>query len=95
MRVIATGNWAEIEYRDNGPGLSKDFNVAKDIFLFGESSKKADDLGEPGGTGIGMWLLRNVVDYYGGEAELRSNLGEPGFAIMIRLPLHRSGGESK
>lgn len=94
IRAAMVGNWVEIEYRDNGPGLSKDFNVASDIFLFGESSKKDDDLGDPGGTGIGMWLLRNVVDDYRGQTELRSNLGEPGFAIMIRLPIHRLGGEN-
>ena len=83
--------WIELTYEDNGPGLSSDFNAADDIFLFGASSKKDDGLGDPGGTGIGMWLLRNVVDDHRGRLELRSKLGEPGFALAIRLPAH--GGD--
>ena len=94
MSAVAVGtHWVEIEYRDNGPGLSNDFNVASDIFLFGASSKKEDGLGEPGGTGIGMWLLRNVVDDFNGQVELGSGLGEPGFVIIIRLPIHRASGD--
>lgn len=87
---IAGSNWVEIEYADNGPGLGSEFNVADDIFLFGETSKKVNDLGEPGGTGIGMWLLKNVVDDYGGRVDLRSMLGEPGFKIVVQLPVHRA-----
>lgn len=86
--------WICIDYRDNGPGLSTQFNVAEDIFLFGSTSKKEEGLGEPGGTGIGMWLLRNVVDDYNGALELRSKLGEPGFNLEIRLPLHRIATEA-
>lgn len=86
--------WVEIEYQDNGPGLSSDFNVVDDIFLFGVTSKKDDDLGEPGGTGIGMWLLRNVVDDYRGHVDLRCKLGEPGFKLAVRLPSHRASAEN-
>jgi signal transduction histidine kinase len=89
----AEPQWIEIEYQDNGPGLFSGFNVADDIFLFGVTSKKEDGLGEAGGTGIGMWLLRNVVDDYGGVIDLRSALGEPGFKILIRLPAYRKGSD--
>lgn len=90
--VTATSpGWVEIQYQDNGPGLSSGFNVADDIFLFGVTSKKEDKMGEPGGTGIGMWLLRNVVDDYRGNVVLRSELGEPGFRLAVRLPTHRAG----
>lgn len=91
----ADPEWVEIIYQDNGPGLSQGFNIADDIFLFGVTSKKDDGLGEPGGTGIGMWLLRNVVDDYRGVVDLRCGLGEPGFEILIRLPAHRKGGEGE
>jgi signal transduction histidine kinase len=95
IRIVATApEWVEVNYEDNGPGLSTKFNVREDIFLFGETSKKEDGLGEPGGTGIGMWLLRNVVDDYRGTVELLSKIGEPGFRISIRLPVHHVGAES-
>lgn len=92
MRTKIEGSqWVVVEYEDNGPGLGSEFKASEDIFLFGETSKKTNDLGEPGGTGIGMWLLKNVVDDYSGRVELRSKLGEAGFKILIRLPVHRVG----
>lgn len=96
ISVRATGagpGWVEIDYVDNGPGLSTDLNVAEDIFLFGVTSKKHDGLGETGGTGIGMWLLRNVVDDFRGQVELRCKIGEPGFKLAVRLPAHRVSTE--
>lgn len=90
IRVEAKNNkWIDIEYQDNGPGLASTFNVADDIFMFGVTSKKDEDLGDAGGTGIGMWLLRNVVDDYGGNVRLLSAMGQPGFRILVRLPAYR------
>lgn len=90
IRATAVGHgWAQVDYQDNGPGLSTEFNVPDDIFQFGMTSKKDDGLGDSGGTGIGMWLLRNVVDDYRGQIELRSELGAPGFKISVRLPTHQ------
>ena len=91
IRATAVGQgWAQVDYQDNGPGLSSEFNVPDDIFQFGMTSKKDDGLGDSGGTGIGMWLLRNVVDDYRGQIDLRSELGSPGFNISVRLPAHQS-----
>lgn len=91
IRATAVGQgWAQVDYQDNGPGLSSEFNVPDDIFQFGMTSKKDDGLGDSGGTGIGMWLLRNVVDDYRGQIDLRSELGSPGFNIAVRLPAHQS-----
>lgn len=93
IAVTASGKWIDLTYRDNGPGLANEFNVPDDIFLFGSTSKKEESLGEAGGTGIGMWLLRNVVDDYSGELDLRSKLGEPGFCLALRLPRHHARTE--
>lgn len=79
-----------VDYSDNGPGLSGEFTIAEDIFLFGVTSKKEEANGEAVGTGLGMWLLKNVVDDYGGTASLKSELGKPGFAMTIRLPASNS-----
>lgn len=87
--TAAEQGWVQVDYQDNGPGLSPDFNVPDDIFQFGMTSKKDDGLGDSGGTGIGMWLLRNVVDDYQGQIELRSELGEPGFRLTVRFPAHQ------
>lgn len=77
----------EIQYKDNGPGLSAEFTTRDDIFLFGVTSKKEEAAGDAVGTGLGMWLLRNVVDEYGGKVRLDCEPGQPGFAITITLPM--------
>lgn len=77
---------AEIQYKDNGPGLSAEFTTRDDIFLFGMTSKKEEAAGDAVGTGLGMWLLKNVVDEYGGKVTLECEPGEAGFAISITLP---------
>lgn len=75
-------------YKDNGPGLSSYFNVADDIFIFGASSKANDGSMEVSGTGIGMWLVKNIIDDYKGEVTLLSHIGEEHFSLSIKLPLH-------
>lgn len=78
----------EIVYKDNGPGLSSCFNVADDIFIFGASSKANDDSMEVSGTGIGMWLVKNIIDDYKGIVTLLSQIGEAHFSLSIQLPLY-------
>lgn len=80
----------QFDYKDNGPGLSASLNVAEDIFSYGITTKKQDSNGDSMGTGLGMWLLKNIIDDYKGDVHLRCQIGSPGFAISIRLPLHQS-----
>nr|WP_254908104.1 ATP-binding protein [Sphingobium sp. GW456-12-10-14-TSB1] len=82
--------WIDIRYVDNGPGIPNEFNIAEDIFQFGASSKREAVSGDAAGTGLGMWLLKTVVEEYRGSVALQSVMGEPGFSIGIRLPLYRS-----
>ncbi len=85
----AEGDRVKIDYSDTGPGLSSMFSRAEEIFEFGRSSKLDPNTNEPTGTGIGMWLLKSIVDDYGGVAQISSRIGEPGFSISIRLPLKK------
>lgn len=78
----------EILYKDNGPGLSNCFNVPDDIFIFGASSKAKDGSLDVSGTGIGMWLVKNIIDDYNGTATLLSGLGEASFSLSMQLPLY-------
>lgn len=82
--------WIDIRYADNGPGIPNEFNIAEDIFQFGASSKKEAVSGDAAGTGLGMWLLKTVVEEYRGSVALQSAMGEAGFSIGIRLPAYRA-----
>ncbi|WP_241281378.1 ATP-binding protein, partial [Pseudomonas aeruginosa] len=82
----------EIKYNDSGPGISEGFGSAEDIFKFGVSSKAADDSAGVAGTGIGMWLVKGIVDDYGGSVTLLSGAGDINFSLLIRLPVHNKQG---
>lgn len=75
--------YVTILYRDSGPGISKSFKRPEDIFIYGESTKynESDD----GGTGIGMWILKNIVDDYKGNV-LINKTNPTGFHLKIDLP---------
>lgn len=83
--------WIDILYEDNGPGISQEFHTEDDIFMYGVSSKKEEASGDAVGTGLGMWLLKNVVDDYKGHVSLQCKLGEPKFSILIRFPSYKTG----
>jgi signal transduction histidine kinase len=89
ITAIAADQSFYVEYEDNGPGLTDSLNIASDIFLFGVTSKSIEDE-ESSGTGIGMWILKNIVDDYGGEVRILSKIGSPGFSLSITLPLHQT-----
>lgn len=71
-----------IEYRDTGPGISKVFKRPEDIFIYGESTKNNSD--EDGGTGIGMWILKTIIDDYNGKVVIK-NAETEGFHLRIDL----------
>lgn len=83
----------QIVYKDNGPGLSNSFKVANDIFMFGASSKSNEDAIEASGTGIGMWLVKNIIDDYQGSVALLSRIGEQHFSLSIQLPLYETASK--
>ena len=82
------GKFITAEYSDSGPGLSKSFRKPEDIFIYGESTKSlmVDDSENGDGTGIGMWILKTIVDEYGGKVVIR-NTEEPGFKLRVDLPI--------
>lgn len=75
-----TGNLIEIEYRDNGIGLSDVFEDPNEIFEPFVTTKK-DKTGKVIGTGLGMYILKKVMDDYDGESQLFKP--EEGFGIRL------------
>jgi len=72
-----------IEYSDSGPGLSKHITNPYKILKAGFTTK-TDANDEAYGTGLGMWIIDSVVDYYNGTIELLRP--EKGFKTIIKLP---------
>ena len=73
----------QIIYSDNATGISNIFTDENDIFLPFVTSKK-DRSGNDIGTGLGMYLVKNVVNDNSGTAELL--ITDIGFSIKINFP---------
>ena len=77
----------KIEYSDNGSGLAKIFSDKEDIFLPFITSKK-DRYGNDVGTGLGMYLVKNVVSDNNGRIEIAE--AEIGFKLIIYFPVKKT-----
>lgn len=77
-----------IDYSDNGTGLPKAFeNNKENIFLPFTTSKK-DRNGNDIGTGLGMYLVKNVIDDYNGDVIILNS--EIGFKLRIEFPIRKN-----
>jgi|GEM_PF-3978708 PAS domain S-box-containing protein len=76
IRTYKEGDNAIIEIEDRGIGMSED--VRKRIFDPFFTTKEE-------GTGLGMWVVYNIVKTHGGEISIESKEGE-GAKFIITLP---------
>jgi signal transduction histidine kinase len=75
-----------IEVRDKGPGIPPD--EATHIFeLFGQGVQA--DITKGGGLGIGLHLVRRIVELHGGLVGVNSTPGS-GSSFWVRLPIARA-----
>jgi len=76
--VDEEGGVAEVRVADNGPGIPEDQRDE----IFGKGEKGLDSPG----AGIGLYLVRSLVEIYGGDVWVEDN--EPkGAVFAVRLPL--------
>ncbi|KKB09048.1 sensor histidine kinase [Devosia chinhatensis] len=81
------GNQLLVRIEDNGPGLSED--DARKVLRRGV---RLDE--KTPGTGLGLDIVKELVDVYGGSLELkRSQLG--GLLVELRLPTARLGSPAR
>ena len=73
-----------IIFSDNGKGLDKAFENKEDIFLPFTTSKK-DRTGNEIGTGLGMYLVKSVIDDNNGNIEILNC--QAGFSVKISFSL--------
>ncbi|WP_274651443.1 sensor histidine kinase [Paenibacillus humicola] len=72
---------------DNGPGISEDdLPYIFDRFFKADKSRNR----AAGGSGLGLSIVKKIVDMHGGTIEARSSAGV-GTTFTVRLPQRRSG----
>lgn len=71
-----------LKVKDTGVGIS----AAQEVKLFRKFSRIDNPLSsEAGGSGIGLYLLKQIIDLHGGEVRVKSKEGE-GTTFTVRLP---------
>lgn len=77
-------DYIEIIYTDNGVGLDDIFEDKDEIFLPFKTAKR-DRKGNEIGTGLGMYLVKSVIDDNNGTIDIQ----EPskGFSVFISFPI--------
>ena len=84
MSVRRDGRSVEFRVRDNGIGIAPD-SQSKLFNLF--SRLETTDDRTPGGLGIGLALVRKLVEMHSGEVAVRSAGVGQGSEFIVRIPL--------
>jgi CheY-like chemotaxis protein len=77
--------WLAISVKDNGNGMPAEMLPRVfDLFVQGRRGVERSQ----GGLGIGLALVKNIVELHGGSVEARSEGPGKGSEFVVRLPLH-------
>jgi CheY-like chemotaxis protein len=88
LEAAEEGDEAVIRVRDNGMGISAD--LLPHVFaLFTQAERSLDR--SHGGLGIGLTLVRHLVEMHGGRVEARSEGPGRGSEFIVRLPALAQG----
>ena len=83
VRAAKNGEWIELTVEDSGVGIDPAFMPRLfDRFSQADSSMTR----EHGGLGLGLAIVRHLVELHGGTASARSDGPDRGAAFTVRLP---------
>lgn len=85
IRVYDTDYQLIIDYEDSGPGLSKDIKNPEKIFDSGFTTNLNMHTGEKEGTGLGMWIVKSIIEDNDGKVQLIYP-DNGGFGLRIIFP---------
>ncbi|MFY0528707.1 sensor histidine kinase [Archangium gephyra] len=80
VRVQSEGPWARIVVRDGGPGIAE-----KDHARIFERFAQAGSEQFAGGFGLGLWIVKQVIEAHNGSVTLASRPGA-GATFTLMLP---------
>ncbi|MBS1140650.1 MAG: ATP-binding region, ATPase-like:Histidine kinase N-terminal [Proteobacteria bacterium] len=85
VKVGLDGSLVRVEVRDNGPGLTpEECDVIFEKFRQGGNTLT----GKPKGTGLGLPISRQIIEYFGGKLWVESHPGEgANFIFTVPLPV--------
>ncbi|HUR55866.1 MAG TPA: ATP-binding protein [Gemmataceae bacterium] len=84
LTAVREGSDAVVSVRDDGVGIPGDM-LARIFDMFTQVERSLEQ--SQGGLGIGLTLVRRLVDLHDGSIEARSNGPDEGSEFVVRLPL--------
>lgn len=90
LEARTNGNQAIVRVRDNGIGISREM-LAHVFELFTQAELSPD--GSQGGMGIGLSLVRKLVELHGGTISVHSDGPGSGSEFTVILPLAQQDGQ--
>jgi signal transduction histidine kinase len=85
VRLARHGNWAVLSVADNGRGIPPEIRAR--LFEPFVSHGRSNSL-KPSGTGLGLFIAREIVLAHGGEISVESVVAR-GSTFTVRLPIAR------
>ncbi|MEJ5991590.1 ATP-binding protein [Ramlibacter sp. PS3R-8] len=87
LSAAVDGDEAVLAVRDDGAGIPTSLLPRVfDLFAQGDGAREKGQ----GGLGIGLWLVRRLVEMHGGRIDARSDGPDQGSTFTVRLPVWRS-----
>lgn len=84
LTVSAHSDWVGVTVTDNGIGIPEDEQA-----LVFERFRKGSNAAASQGVGVGLSLVRDVIELHGGRVDLESKLGT-GTCVRLTIPRHGS-----
>ena len=85
ISVAESADAATLTVSDSGAGIDPDF-LPRVFDRFTQEDASATR--SAGGLGVGLSLVRDLVELHGGEIRAKNREGEPGAVFSARFPLH-------
>ena len=86
VTTLESAGYFGVEVRDQGIGMSEE-----QIRHVGERFWRADTSGSRPGTGLGMSIVKEIVEYHGGHLDISSMLNV-GTSVTLWFPVSANSG---
>jgi signal transduction histidine kinase len=83
--VSQEGSFAKLIFQDQGIGIAKENHER--IFQRFERAISANEIS---GLGLGLYIVRQIVEMHGGSIQVESEVGE-GATFIVKLPIAQAG----
>lgn len=86
------GDHVSVQVRDTGAGIPAD-SLPNIFDMFSQVDRSIER--STGGLGIGLALVKGLVEMHGGTVEAKSEGADKGSTFTVRLPILKAGGEPR